>query len=322
MHAIVHDTYGPIEALRLREVEPPAIGERDVRVRVRAAGLHIADVFAVEGSPFLVRLMTGLRRPKIGIPGFDVAGVVEAVGAQVTRWQVGDEVVGAVAGGTTSELVRAREDDLVAKPAALTFPEAAALPTSGLAALHGLRAGRLAAGQRVLINGASGGVGHYAVQLAKAQGAHVTGVASTRSLEHLRALGADEVVDHTREDVTQRRGAFDLILDNVENHPLAAMRRALTPAGTLVLNSGSGASGVGMLVRLVRPVILDPFTRQHLRRYLSTPKPQDLQELVDLAAAGTVRPTIDRCFPLAETVAALRHVKDGHPRGKVVVVVA
>ena len=321
MKAIQQDSYGPLEVLEARDIDNPAIGERDVLVRVRAAGLHIGDCFAVKGSPFPVRLMTGLRRPAYGVPGFDLAGRVEAVGAKVTKLRVGDDVFG-VGNGTCAELASASEDGLVLKPAGLTFHEAAAIPTSALAALHGLRdAGRLQPGQKVLINGASGGVGTYAVQIATALGAEATGVCSGRNAELVRSIGAVEVIDYTREDFTAGGPRFDLILDNIENRSVSEVRRALEPRGTLVLNSGTGASGLGLLVRLIRPLLASPFSRQKMRRYVSTPKAADLAFLAALVEQGKLRPVIDTTFPLGETVAALRHIESGHARGKVVVAV-
>ena len=321
MKAIIHDSYGPIESLEQRDIEPPTIGDHEVLVHVQAAAVHIGDVFAVLGRPLLVRTATGLRRPNYGVPGFDLAGTVEAVGSAVIRFSVGDEVFGEGA-GTAAELARASEDKLVRKPAALGWADAAAITTSGSAALHGLRdAGRLEAGQRVLIVGASGGVGTFAVQIAKAMGAHVTGVTSTNNVEIVRSLGADEVVDYTREDFTERRGVFDLILDNIENRPLSAVRRALTPKGTLVLNSGTGASGLRMLVRFVRPVVLSPLTSQTMRRYLSNPNHEDLDVLKGMVEAGQIKPVIGRTYPLDDTVEALRLVASGHARGKVVLAV-
>ncbi len=321
MKAIIHDSYGPIESLERRDIEPPTIGDREVLVRVQAAAVHIGDVFAVWGRPLLVRTATGLRRPTYGVPGLDLAGTVEAVGSGVTRFSVGDEVFGEGA-GTAAELARAGEDKLVRKPAAFDWMDAAAITTSGSAALHGLRdAGRLEAGQRVLIVGASGGVGTFAVQIAKALGAHVTGVTSTNNVDLVRSLGADEVIDYTREDFTERRGAFDLIFDNIENRPLSAVRRALTPKGTLVLNSGTGTSGLRMLIRLVRPVVLSPFSSQTMRRYLSNANHEDLDVLKGMVEAGQIKPVIGRTYPLDDTVEALRHVASGHARGKVVLAV-
>jgi NADPH:quinone reductase-like Zn-dependent oxidoreductase len=319
--AIIHDSYGPIETLERRQIEPPTAGDHEVLVRVHAAAVHIGDVFAVQGRPLLVRTATGLRRPTYGVPGLDLAGTIEAVGPAVTRFAVGDEVFGEGA-GTTAEFARAGEDKLVQKPAAMSWPDAAAITTSGSAALHGLRdAGRLEAGQRVLIVGASGGVGTFAVQIAKAMGAHVTGVTSMNNVELVRSLGADDVIDYTRDDFTERRGAFDLIFDNIENRPLSAVRRALSPKGTLVLNSGTGASGLRFLVRLVRPVVLSPFSSQTMRRYLSNANHVDLEVLKGMVEAGQLKPVICRTFPLDDTVDALRLVASGHAAGKVVLVV-
>lgn len=240
------------------------------------------------------------------------------MGSGVTRFSVGNEVFGS-GRGTAAEFATAKEDALVPKPANLSWLHAAVIPTSGLAALHGLRdAGRIQAGQRVLINGASGGVGTFAVQIAKAFGAEVTGVTSTANVGLVESLGADDVIDYSREDFTRRTGAFDLILDNIENRTLSDVRRALTPKGTLVLNSGTGASGLRMLIRLVRPVALSPFSSQTMRRFLSTPNAADLLVLKDLVDTGRLQPAIDRCYGLDETVAALRHIKGGHARGKVV----
>lgn len=322
MKAIIHDTYGPPETLGPRNIDVPAIGDHDVLVRVHAAGLHIGDVFAMEGKPFLVRLSTGLRRPKYGVPGFDLAGTVTAVGSAVTRFAIGDEVFGSGA-GTAAEFANAGEDELVLKPADLSWLHAASISTSGLAALHGLRdAGRIRAGQKVLINGASGGVGTFAVQIAKALGAHVTGVTSTRNLELVRSLGADEVIDYTRDDFTRRTAAFDLVFDLIENRTLADVRRAVKPKGTLVLNSGTGASGVRLLVRLVLPIVMSPFSSQSMRRFLSTPNAADLGVLKDLVETGALSPAIDRCYGLDETVEALRYIQAGHARGKVVLSIA
>ena len=318
MKAITHDTYGPPETLGARDIDVPSIGDHDVLVRVHAAALHIGDVFAVTGRPLLIRLSTGLRRPRHGVPGFDLAGTVTAVGSGVTRFSVGDEVFGA-SSGTAAEFVKVAEDHLVLKPSRLSWHRAAAVPTSGLAALHGLRdAGRISAGQKVLINGASGGVGTFAVQIARSFGAHVTGVTSTRNVELVRSLGADEVIDYTGEDFTRRTAAYDLIFDMIENRSLADVRRALTPKGTLVLNSGTGATGLRMLVRLVRPVLLSPFSSQTLRRFLSTPNAADLAVLKDLVETGKLEPVVDRSYWLDETAEALRHIQDGHARGKVV----
>jgi NADPH:quinone reductase-like Zn-dependent oxidoreductase len=322
MRAIVQDRYGPPEeVLELREIDRPVAGDGEVLVRVRAAGLHAGDCFGVRGVPFPVRFATGLFRPKPGIPGYDAAGVVEAVGQNVTRLEPGDEVFGACT-ATCAECVKAPEDRFAPKPADLTFAQAAAIPTSALAALHALRdAGKVRPGQKVLIIGASGGVGTFAVQIAKTYGAEVTGVCSTRNVDLVRSLGADHVVDYTKEDFTEGGPRYDLILDNVENRSLADCRRALAPDGTLILNSGTGATGFRFFVRLVKPLLLSPFTRQNLRRYLSVPKQKDLVALKELAESGKLRPVVDKTYPLRETPAAVAHIETGRARGKVVVTV-
>lgn len=321
MKAIAHDTYGSFDLLRLRDLDKPAIRDNEVLVRVEAAGLHVGDCFGVRGAPFAMRLVSGLLKPKLGIPGFDLSGHVEAVGRNVKRFQPGDEVFGAST-GTCAAYARAGEDQLALKPTRLTFEEAAAVPTSALAALHGLRdAGKVQAGQKVLINGASGGVGTFGVQIARSLGAEVTGVCSTANVHLVRSIGADHVIDYTREDFTQGGQRYDLIFDNVENRSLSDCRRALTPGGTLVLNSGTGARGIGMLVRLVKPLVVSPFVRQNLRRYLSVPKHADLRVLKEMVEAGKLTPVIDKTYPLRETAAALGYIEGGHARGKVVITV-
>jgi NADPH:quinone reductase-like Zn-dependent oxidoreductase len=281
----------------------------------------VGDCFAVRGTPLLMRVVTGVFRPKPGIPGFDLAGRVEAVGEAVTRFRPGDEVFGG-SRGTCAEYVRAKENALARKPSGLGFEQAAALVTSALAALHGLRdTAKLQPGQRLLVNGASGGVGTFAIQIAKALGAEVTGVCSTNNVELVRSLGADHVIDYRHEDFTLAAGHYDVILDNVENRSLAECRRALAPTGTLLPNSGTGATGLRMLVRLLKPVMLAPFVRQKLRRFLSMPKHADLAFLAELVESDKLAPVIDKTYPLAETAAALAYIDAGHARGKVVVTV-
>jgi NADPH:quinone reductase-like Zn-dependent oxidoreductase len=319
MKAIVHEAYGSFELLQVRDIATPVVTDEGVLVRVHAAGLHIGDCFAVRGSPFAVRFVTGLLRPNPGIPGFDVAGEVEAVGSRVTRFRPGDRVFGACQ-GSCAEYVSSTEDNLATLPAGLTFVDAAAVPTSGLAALHALRdVGKVQPGHRVLINGASGGVGTFAVQIAKSLGAEVTGVCSSANVELVRSIGADRVIDYTRDDFTRGGARYDLILDNVENRPLSECRRALTPTGTLILNSGTGAHGLDMLIRLMKPLVLSPFVRQRLRRYVSTPARADLETLKTLCESGKLRPVIDRTCALQDTPDALRYIEQGHTRGKVVV---
>jgi NADPH:quinone reductase-like Zn-dependent oxidoreductase len=325
VRAIIGERYGGPEGLELREVERPAVGAQEVLVRVVAASVHIGDVFAMRGAPFLVRLTTGLRRPKLGIPGLDLAGIVEEVGPEVTRFAPGDEVFGLCtwpSAGACADLALATENTLAPKPSTLTFEQAAALPTSASAALHGLRAGGVTAGKQVLVNGASGGVGVFAVQIARALGAEVTAVCGPGGAALVRELGASDVIDYTQADVTTYSDLYDVILDNVENHPLGAMRRMLRTDGTLVCNSGTGAGGLTFLVRLAMPVLQDPFVPQHLRRPFSNPKREDLEVLAAMVADGTLRPVIDTVYPLEETAAAMRHVEKGHPRGKVVIRVA
>jgi NADPH:quinone reductase-like Zn-dependent oxidoreductase len=319
--AVIQDEYGAPETLMLREIERPTIGEKEVLVRIRAAALHRGDCFSVRGSPFPVRLMTGLRRPKYGVPGLDMAGHVEAVGRLVTDFRPGDDVFGSGT-GTCAEYTRTSAAAIALKPKELSFEEAAAIPTSALAALHGLRdTARVSSGQRVLIIGASGGVGTYAVQIAKALGAVVSGVCGAGNVEMVRSLGADRVIDYGQEDFT-RTGPYDVILDNVEDRLLSDVRRALAPGGTLVLNSGTGAGGVALLIRLLRPLVLSPFVGQRMRRFMSDPRRADLELLARLAAEGRLRPVIERTYPLADTADAIRHLETGHARGKVVVAIA
>lgn len=319
MEAAAYDTYGAPETLAVRRVPVPELEPNSVLVRVHAAGLHVGDCFAVRGVPLLVRLETGLFRPRPGIPGFDFAGQVEAAGSNVTRFRPGDAVFGA-GRGTCAEYAVAREDWVVPKPANLTFEQAAAVTTSALAALHGLRdAGKLQPGQTCLINGAAGGVGTFAVQVARLLGAEVTGVCGTANVDLVRSLGADHVIDYAREDFAGAGPRYDVIFDNIENRPLSDCRRALKPSGTLVLNSGTGARGWKLLARLAAPILLSPFVSQNLRRYLSEPNPADLALLRELLEAGKLTPAVDRVFSLAQTAAALRHIETGHARGKVVI---
>ncbi len=321
MTAIKHDHYGSFHGLRVRTMDRPVPRDHQVLIRVYAAGLHRGDCFGVRGTPWGMRLVSGLLRPKHGIPGFDLAGRVEAVGEQVTRFKSGDVVFGAHH-GTCAEYVAADENMLAPQPANLTFEQAAALPTSALAALHGLRdVAKARAGQRVLINAASGGVGTFAVQLAKAFGAQVTGVCSSTNVSMVRSLGADHVIDYTNEDFTDGEQRYDVILDNLENRSLSHCMRALTPTGTLLLNSGSGARGIKLYLRLVKPLVVSPFVRQNLRRYLSVPNHADLVVLKELAEAGKLTPVLDRIYPMTEIPAALAYIEGGHARGKIVVTI-
>lgn len=319
MQAISYDSYGLIESLVLRERAVPVPRAGEVLVRVHAAALHIADVFAVRGTPFPVRFVTGITKPKYGVPGFDVCGVVEALGPGVTRFRTGERVFGTCF-GSCAQLVSVSEQTLAHAPDNLSSAQAASLGTSGLAALHALRdCARIKPGQKLLINGAAGGIGTFALQLAKTSGAEVTAVCSAGRRELMLQLGADHVIDHTREDFTQGAARFDVILDNVENHSLERCRRALTPTGLLILNSGVGAEGLAFWVRLLKPVVLSPFSKQTYRRYLSTPNHRDLAELAALVSSGKLTPVIGKTFPLAETARALEHIAGGHALGKTIV---
>ena len=315
MKAIVQDKYGsPDDVLQLREIDKPVVKDDDVLVRVRAAALHAGDYFCMRGVPYGVRMVVGLPKPKNYVPGFDVAGHVEAVGKNVTRFQPGDEVFGACK-GACAEYACAGEGKFVLKPANLAFEQAAAVPTSALAALHGLRdAGKVQPGQKVLINGASGGVGTFAVQIAKSFGVEVTGVCSTRNVDMVRSIGADHVIDYTKEDFTQSGRLYDLILDNVANRSFSDCRRALTPQGTLIPNTGHAGMGY-----VVKAFVLSAFVRQQGRPFIATPNTEDLVVLKELIESGKVTPVIDRTYPLSKTPEAMGYVGDGHARGKVVI---
>ena len=318
MRAAVQHRYGPPSVLESSEVGLPLPGRGDVLVQVGAASVHPGDYFVMTGEPYVVRLVFGLRRPRHGIPGRDLAGVVAAVGKDVAALRPGDEVFGWSTAGTLAEYACVPADNLVSVPANLSVVDAAAVPTSALAALQALsKIANVQPGQTVLVTGASGGVGSFAVQIAKAFGAEVTGVCSTRTLV-VCSLGADHVVDYTRTDFTRADKRYDVILDNVEAQPLAAVRRALTPTGTLIPNSGRGGRSLGPLGRIVKVRVLSGFTRQQLRPFVSVEKRQDLLTLADLLTTGQVTPVIDRTYPLDEAADALRYVAAGHTRGKVV----
>ena len=326
MRAITQDRYGGPEVLELRDIATPVPKDNEVLVRVRAAGLDRGVWHVMTGLPYLVRVLVptmGLRRPKAAVRGMDLAGRVEAVGREVARFRPGDAVFGWTAGGSYAEYATAPEDHLVAMPANLGFEQAAAVPISGLAALQAVRdVGEVKAGQRVLVIGAAGGVGSFAVQLAKAFGAQVTGVGSTAQLELIRSVGADEAVDYTRDDVTDGSRRWDVVLDTAGHRSLSRLRRALTPDGTLVI-VGSEVRGrlVGGFDRSLRAVAWSRFVGQRLRMLSSTPRQDDLQTLAGLLEAGKVTPLIDRAYPLAETAEAIRHLLAGNGRGKLVITV-
>src|SRR5918992_5206525 len=289
MQAIIQDRYGSAEVLELRDIERPAIGEHDVLVRVRAAGVNPADWAIAGGLPYIARPVYGLRRPKNAVRGTDVAGTVEAVGTSVTRFKIGDEVFGS-SDGSYAEYAAASENTLALKPANLSWEQAAAVPMAGLVALQALRDhGKVRAGQKVLINGASGGIGTFAIQIAKSLGAEVTGVCSTRNVDMVRSIGADHAIDYTREDFTQMNQRYDFILDNVANHSLSDLRRALTRTGTLVPNGGGFdnhwfASGG----RVIGAHVMNRFVGHGLRPFLVSPKLEDLVVLKELIEAGKI----------------------------------
>jgi len=318
MKAIVRTTYGPPEVLELGEIDKPVPAEDEVLVRVRATSVNPVDWHTLTGTPYLLRLQEGLRGPKSEQLGVDFAGTVEAVGANVTGVQPGDDVFGGRS-GAFAEYVSVR-DAVVRKPPNLSFEQAAAVPIAGLTALQGLRdKGGLQSGQKVLINGASGGVGTFAVQIAKALGADVTGVCSTSKVDLVRGLGADHVVDYTAGDVDGGQ-RYDVVLDTGGHRSLRRLRRTLTPRGTLVI-VGSETDGrwLGGFDRTIRAMLLSPFVSQKLAPLASSENAADLIVLTGLIESGQVTPVVDRTYPLAETAAALRHMLDGRVRGKVVV---
>ncbi len=320
MKAIVQDAYGSSDVLKLREIEKPEIADGEVLVRVHAAGVDRGVWHLMTGLPYLPRLAFGLRAPKNPVPGMDVAGVVESVGKNVTRLQPGDEVFG-IGKGTFAEYAPARENKLAHRPANLTFEQSAAVAISGLTALQGLRdKGRVQPGQKVLIIGASGGVGTFAVQIAKAFGAEVTGVSSTAKVEAVRALGADHVVDYTREDVADGRRRYDVILDIGGNRRVSHLRRALTPRGRLVIVGGeTGGRWLDGLDRQLRALLLSPFVGQKLGFFVASEKADDLVALTELIESGSVTPAIDSTYPLTEVPEAMRRYAEGEARGKLVI---
>jgi NADPH:quinone reductase-like Zn-dependent oxidoreductase len=325
MKAVVYCEYGPPDVLKIEVVEKPAPGDGQVLVRVRAAAVNPLDWHYVRGTPYVMRLGAGLRKPKVTRLGVDFAGTVEAIGRNVKRFAPGDDVFG-VRMGALAEYVSVREDRGVApKPAGLTFEQAASIPVAAVTALQGLRdKGRLRPGQRVLINGASGGVGTFAVQIAKSFGAYVTGVCSTRNVEMVRSLGADRVVDYTREDFAATERDYDLILDNVGNRSLSECRRVLKTGGVYVLIGGGGPADhrwIGPLGRLVRMFAASPFVSQEMGAMLAEVTGDDLDVLRDLVQAGKLTPVIDRRYRLEEAAEAIRYLEEGHARGKVIVTV-
>ncbi|HET6659619.1 MAG TPA: NAD(P)-dependent alcohol dehydrogenase [Rubrobacter sp.] len=323
MKAIVRDTYGPPDVLELRDIDIPELADDEVLVRVHAAGVGRDVWHVMTGLPYPIRLAGyGFRAPKNPIIGSDMAGEVETIGRKVSRFQPGDEVFG-IGKGSYAEYVCAPEDKLAPKPADLTFEQAAVVAIMGSTALQALRDhGKVRPGQEVLIIGASGGVGTYAVQIAKAFGVHVTGVCSTKKVEMVRSIGADHVIDYTREDFAEGDQRYDVILDIGGNSSLARLRRALTPEGTLVIVGGEGGGRwLGGTDRQLRAMMLSPFVGQKLGAFVNKENHEDMLVLKELIESGNVTPVIDRTYPLSEVPEAIRYLEEGHARGKVVITV-
>jgi NADPH:quinone reductase-like Zn-dependent oxidoreductase len=323
MKAIVQDSYGSTDVLELRDIATPAVTDRDVLVKVRAASVNPPDWCGVGGVPYIVRAAFGLRRPRVQVRGTDMAGVVEAVGEKVTRSRVGDEVFG-VGLGTFAEYATAKEGHVAPKPANLSFEAAAAIPMAGLTALHALRdAGGVRADHNVLITGAGGGIGTFAVQIAKAFGANVTAVCSAEKADLVRSLGADRVFDYTRQDFTESEDRYDMIFDNVLAHPLTKLRRLLQPHGTLVPNGGQfhkrWIASTGVM--LIKAPLLSRFGSQKIRVVHESPNEADLLALADLAESGMMQPVIGEVYPLADVGEAIDRWGSGHARGKLVIAI-
>jgi len=323
MKAIVYCDYG-LPNLKLQEIEKPAPADDQLLVKVRAASVNPLDWHFIEGTPYIMRALgVGLRKPADTRLGVDFAGTVEVVGKNVTQFKPGDEVFGGRT-GAFAEYVCVREARAVAlKPANITFEQAASVPIAGITALQGLRdKGKVQSGQKVLINGASGGVGTFAVQIAKSYGAEVTGVCSTRNLDMVRSLGADHVIDYTKEDFAKGTERYDVILDNVPNHSLSECRRILTPKGKYVMIGGGGPNEgrlIGPFGRVIHTLLLSPFISQKMGMMLAELNQKDLTILADMMQAGTVKPVIDRTYPLSQIADAIRYLEQGHARGKVII---
>ena len=324
MKAIAQDRYGEADVLEFRDVEEPEVGENDVLIRVRAAGAGPDVWHIMAGKPYMARAALGLRAPKIKIRGWDVAGVVEAVGSAVTEFAPGDEVMGEAQRGSFAELTVAPAERLVRKPSRISFEQAAAVPVSGTTAIQALRdRSRLQPGQSVLVIGAAGGVGTFTVQIAKAMGATVTGVASTSKLDLVRSIGADDAIDYTRERFTDGSRQWDVIVDTAGRRPLREFRRALTRKGTLVIVGGDGGGNWtgGFFRGILRGPIVSMFIGQSLGGFTAKTTKKDLEALSELIEAGKVTPVVDRIYDLVEAADAIRYLHEGHPAGKIVVTV-
>ena len=318
MKAVVLREYGSADLLRCEEIEKPTPGDHDVLLKVCAAAANPLDWHVMRGKPYVVRLFSGIRTPRFRI-GVDVSGRVETVGREVTAFKPGDEVFGSCR-QAFAEYACAPESSLVSKPGNVTFAQAASAPVATYTALQGLRdKGRIQPGQRVLINGAAGGVGTYAVQIAKSFGANVTGVCSTRNVEMVRSIGADRVIDYTREDFTRDEQRYDLLLDCIGNRPLSACIRVLTPRGSYVGVAAPKGEWIGLLVQFIKTLVLARFVSQRLVGLLAGPNKENLTFVCELMETGKLTPVIDRCYRLNETAEAIRYLETGHARGKVVV---
>jgi len=325
MNAIVQDRYGSADVLEFRDIEEPTAGENDVLVRVRAAGCGPDVWHIMAGEPYIARLALGLRGPKIAVRGWDVAGIVEAVGANVQDLRPGDEVMGTAEQGSFAELTVTPADRVVLKPAGISFEQAAAVPVSGVTALRAVRdEAQVKPGQDVVVIGAAGGVGSFAVQIAKAFGANVTGVCSTGKADLVRSIGADDVIDYSREDFTDGSRRWDAIIDTAGRRPLSQLRRALTEKGTLVIVGGDGGGRWtgGFFRGVLRAPVVSLFVGQRLRGLATKLEDrQNLNDLTQLMESGSVKPVIDRTYPLIEAPDAIRYLAEGHPAGKIVVTV-
>jgi NADPH:quinone reductase-like Zn-dependent oxidoreductase len=321
MKAVTYCDYGSPDVLTLEDIEKPVPGDDQVLVKVRAAALNPYDMHFMRGTPYFMRMGAGLRKPKVTRLGVDFSGVVQAVGRNVTRFQPGDEVFGGRQ-GALAEYVVAREQSLAKKPANISFEQAGGVQIAGLTALQALRdSGKVQPGQKVLINGASGGVGTFAVQIAKWLGAHVTGVSSTRNVELVKSLGADEAIDYTKKNYSEGEQRYDVIVDMVGNHPLAANRRVLTPNGRYVMVGGQKGNWIKPMDRVLAALVLSKFVDQHMGMMMAKMNRDDLALLADLMQQGRVTPVVDRQYTLAQAPDAMRYLEEGHARGKVVITV-
>lgn len=323
MKAVRHCEYGPPDVLKVEEIAKPLPKDDELLVRVRAASLNFIDAALLSG-PLIGRFIFGLRKPKLTGLGQDFAGVIEAVGKNVTEFKPGDEVFGGKTFGSVAQYVCVRKDRVALKPSNITFEQAGAVKHAGLTALQGLRTGKIHAGQKVLINGASGGVGSFAVQIAKAFDTEVTAVCSTRNMETARTLGADHVIDYTKEDFTKREERFDLLFDNVNNHSMAERRRILKPNGICVLAGVGGAGSPDLLRRIfgnLAVALWSRMTDHKFAQYTTRMDQGDLKLLSDLMAQGKVKPFVEKTYPMSETPNAMRYFEEGHARGKIVITI-